>query len=66
MPASFFSLLIDLNPARLSDRKIHGGLQRLGMAYILIFALYLDNFERPTFQKSQDEWTFDLQPRRAA
>jgi len=32
----------------------------------LIFALYLDNFERPNFQKSQDEWTFDLQPRRAA
>jgi len=43
------------------------------MAEILIFALHLDNFERANFQKTHkswklasDEWTIDLQLRRAA
>jgi len=61
-PASLFSLLIDLDPTVLPDRKIRGGLQQIHskvwsacrrMAEILIFALHLDIFGRPSLQKAR-------------
>jgi hypothetical protein len=80
-PASLFSLLIDFDPTVLPDRKIRGGLQQSirkwwsacrRMAEILIFALHLDIFGRPSLQKARmsrklasNEWTFDPQPRGA-
>jgi hypothetical protein len=40
-----------LTPTVLPDCKIRGGLQRLRMAEILIFALHLDNLEQPNPKK---------------